>query len=102
MVLLSSLWEGLPYTVLEAMAAATPVVATAVDGVPEAVEHDRTGLLVPSGDADAFAAAVTALAGDPARRAAFGSAARTRACEQFSLPAMLSSTRAAYQELLGS
>ncbi len=57
-LVLPSKSEGLPLVVMEAMAASTPVVATAVGGVPELVEHDRTGLLVPAEDDAALAAAL--------------------------------------------
>jgi glycosyltransferase involved in cell wall biosynthesis len=56
--LLSSTWENFPHTVVEALAAGTPVIATNVGGVREAVEDGRNGLLVPPGDSDALAAAL--------------------------------------------
>ena len=56
--LLSSAWENFPHTVVEALAAGTPVIATDVGGVREAVEDGRNGLLVPPGDAAALAAAL--------------------------------------------
>jgi glycosyltransferase involved in cell wall biosynthesis len=64
---LSSDWEGMPLFVLECMATGTPVVATNVGGLPEIVEHDRTGLLVPPRDPAALAAAISALLADPER-----------------------------------
>jgi len=67
--LLTSLFEGLPRVVLQAMAAGAPVVATAVNGTPEVVRHGHTGLLVPPADPQAAAAAVLEMAGDePLRR----------------------------------
>ncbi|WP_440556806.1 glycosyltransferase family 4 protein [Streptomyces sp. SCPE 10] len=65
-------------TVQEAMASGVPVVAPATGGPLDLVDHGRTGLLVPPRDADAVRGAVRALAADPARRAAFGTAARAR------------------------
>jgi glycosyltransferase involved in cell wall biosynthesis len=56
--LLSSSWENFPHTVVEALAAGTPVIATAVGGIPEVVRDGENGLLVPAGDADALAAAI--------------------------------------------
>ena len=64
---LSSDWEGMPLFVLECMATGTPVVATNVGGLPEIVEDDRTGLLVPPRDPAALAAAISALLADPER-----------------------------------
>lgn len=63
--LLSSTWENFPHTVVEALAAGTPVIATTVGGVPEVVRDGENGLLVPPGDADALAAAIARFAGDP-------------------------------------
>ncbi len=77
-LILPSFAEGLPVVVMEAMAAARPVIATAIAGVPELVTPD-TGWLVPAGDAAALAAAIRALAATPAADlAAMGQAARTR------------------------
>jgi glycosyltransferase involved in cell wall biosynthesis len=69
-------WENGPMAVLEAAAAGVPVVATAMGGIPESVRHDRTGLLVPAGDARALARALTLLLEDPARARALGEAGR--------------------------
>jgi glycosyltransferase involved in cell wall biosynthesis len=55
---LSSSWENFPHTVVEALAVGSPVIATAVGGVPEVVRDGENGLLVPSGDADALAGAI--------------------------------------------
>ena len=62
---LSSSWENFPHTVVEALAAGTPVVATDVGGVGEVVRDGENGLLVPAGDVDALATAMRRLAGDP-------------------------------------
>jgi L-malate glycosyltransferase len=71
--------EGFPNVVLEAMAAATPVVATAVGGTRDAVISGETGLLVPPADTQALAIAIENLVGDPARRTSMGVAAQQRA-----------------------
>jgi glycosyltransferase involved in cell wall biosynthesis len=71
--------EGFPNVVLEAMASATPVVATAVGGTRDAVINGETGLLVPPGDTQALTIAIDTLLGDPARRSAMGTAAQQRA-----------------------
>ena len=76
--------EGLPVGVLEAMAAAVPVVSTHHAGIPEAVEEGVTGLLVQEGDVDGMAAALVELGRDPARRRALGRAGHARALERFS------------------
>ena len=60
--LLTSISEGIPLTVIEAMAAGLPVVATRVGGVPEIVEEGRTGWLAPSGNDEQLAAAILRLA----------------------------------------
>jgi glycosyltransferase involved in cell wall biosynthesis len=57
-LLLSSAWENFPHTVVEALAVGTPVLATSAGGVGEVVEHERNGLLVEPGDADALARAM--------------------------------------------
>jgi len=62
--LLSSTWENFPHTVVEALAAGTPVIATAVGGVPEVVRDGENGLLVPAGDPAALAAAIRRYFGD--------------------------------------
>jgi len=67
--LLTSAWENLPHSVVEALAVGTPVVATAVGGVPEIVRDGENGLLAPAGDVDAIADAIARLAGDDALRA---------------------------------
>ena len=73
---LSSLDEGMPMALLEAMTLGTPVVATAVGGVTELIEHDANGLLVPARDPRALADACIALASNP--RSALALAARAR------------------------
>jgi glycosyltransferase involved in cell wall biosynthesis len=83
---LSSRSEGLPISILEAMAAALPVVATDVGGVREAVLHGATGLLVPAGDPIALAEALERLIDDPALRSSLGAAGRRRAREHFDVP----------------
>ena len=79
----TSVAEGMPNSILEAMAAGLPVVATAVGGTPEVVVHGETGLLVPPGDPVAVAEAVGRLLENAAFRDAFGRAGRRRAEERF-------------------
>ncbi len=66
--ILSSSWENFPHTVVEALAVGTPVVATAVGGVPELVRDGENGLLVPAGDAEALAGAIRRLIDEPGLR----------------------------------
>ncbi len=74
----TSLWEGLPRVFPEAMATGLPIVATRVDGAPEAIEEGVTGHLLDPGDVDGMALRILELAGDPERRRALGAAARER------------------------
>ena len=73
---LPSLWEGLPVALLEAMAAAKPIVATAVAGTDETIIPGQTGLLVPPGDSLVLAVSISRLLREPAKATAMGQAAR--------------------------
>ena len=102
-----SVYEPFGLTNLEAMACETPVVASAVGGIPEIVVEDVTGYLVPYvPDGVAFAAAlagrVNALLADPDRAAAMGRAGRLRAIEHFGWPAVAARTVALYDRLIAS
>jgi glycosyltransferase involved in cell wall biosynthesis len=80
---LPALWEeNCPMAVLEAAGRGVPVVAAAVGGIPELVEHGRTGLLVPPGDPEALAGAVNRLVGRPEEAARLGAAAWARVRER--------------------
>jgi glycosyltransferase involved in cell wall biosynthesis len=92
---LSSDYEGSPLSVMEAMAAGKPVISTAVGGVPELMEDGRSGLLVPRGNAKAFAEAMSSLAENYEAREALGRASLELATERFDARIM---TRA-YEEL---
>jgi len=96
---LTSLWEGLPYVVLEAMSHGLPVAATAVDGIPEAVTDGESGILFPPSDPAAAASAIVELLDDPARAAAMGEVGRTRVADLFSLQAMADATAAVYRQV---
>jgi len=98
---LPSLWEGLPNSLLEAMALGLPVIASRVDGVPEAVTSGKDGLLVPAAKPAALAAALKTLAGDPHKRAAFGAAAKAAVSERFTLRRMIAEYEHAYETVLG-
>jgi len=99
--LMSSISEGIPLTVIEAMAARRPVVSTAVGGLPELVEHGVTGFLAPSGDDRLLAAALVELYRRPELRNQMADAALKRAWETFSLDGMLDSYRDVYRDVLG-
>lgn len=89
-------WEGFGLVLLEAMLAGLPVVASEVSAVPEIVAGGETGLLVPPGEPDPLARAVTSVLADAARRAAMGKAGRTRAHERFSVARMAERTLEVY------
>ena len=97
---LPSLYEGLPLSVLEAMAAARPVVATAIDGTTEAVVPGVTGLLVPPADPTRLAGAIRALLEDGALARRMGEEGRARVCREFSLRRMIDGVTGVYDELL--
>ena len=91
--------EGLGTALLDAMALRVPPIAFAVGGVPELIEHERNGLLVPPGDAAAFAAVASSLIASPSAREALGAGGPARARE-FSVERMVEGTEAAYQQAL--
>jgi len=99
---LPSLTEGLPNVVLEAMAAARPVVATAVGGVPEVVEDGTSGLLTPPGDAGALAAAVARLLDDPGAARAMGDAGLRTARQEHDVGVVVHRMEEVFEELLGA
>lgn len=92
----SSASEGVSLTILEAMAASRPVVATRVGGTPEVMADGRTGVLVPANAPDEIADAVIGLWRDAARRRALGEEAREAVVSRFSLDRMARDYHAAY------
>ena len=97
---LSSVKEGLPITLLEAMAHGVPVVATAVGGIPEVVEDGVTGLLVPPRDPEALAEAELRILAADQDLANAGARGRERVEKDFSLEAMVARTAAVYERVL--
>ena len=99
---LSSVSEGFPNSLVEAMAAARPIVATAVGGVRDAVRDGENGLLVPPREPERFASAVAALLEDPERAAAMGRSGAQRARTEFAAPVVVGRVERLYTELLRS
>lgn len=95
---LTSTAEGTPISMLEAMASGVCCLATAVGGIVPLLDDGRSGVLVPSGDADALAAAIVELATDPGRRAALGRTARDRVMARFSEDTMIGQYEAIYAD----
>lgn len=93
-----SLTEGISLSVIEAMAAGLPVIATAVGGIPETIGNGEAGILVPARDVGALTGAIVALARDPGRGASLAHAARQRAERCFSIDTMVRTYEALYLE----
>jgi glycosyltransferase involved in cell wall biosynthesis len=91
--------EGLPNVLLEAAAAARPIVATAAGGTPEIVLDGRTGILVPLGDVEALTAGLDRILGDPELASRLGGAARSHVAEAFGVERFVAETAALYEEM---
>lgn len=98
---LTSHWEGLPYTILDAMALEKPVVATAAVGTRDIVQDGATGLLTPVGDPESAAHSVARILSDPAEARAMGRAGRQLILRRFSEEAMVKRTGQLYLDLVG-
>jgi glycosyltransferase involved in cell wall biosynthesis len=96
---ITSLREGLPNALLEAMLNAKPVVAMAVGGIPEVIRTREEGVLVPAGDVACFASELLRLIADRDARQDIGSNARARILDQFLFPRRMERIRSLYQEL---
>lgn len=97
---LPSLYEGMPLTAIEGAAMARPVVATAVDGTPEVVEHGVTGFLVPPRNPPALTGALLTLLADPERARGLGTAGRKRTLDRFDLGRQVEATAAVYRDVM--
>lgn len=100
-VAFSSLWEGLGRALTEAVLAGKPVVATAVNGVPDLVVDAATGYLTPPGRPDLLAARIVDVLGRPDRGGSMGVAGAARVAGRFGVGDMLAGVDAVYQEVLG-
>jgi glycosyltransferase involved in cell wall biosynthesis len=96
---MSSVTEGLGTSLLDAMAAAKPIVASATGGIPEVVVDGVTGFLVPPRDHDAMARSIVALLKDPALRERMGQAGLARAREKFGAERMVEQTARVYERV---
>lgn len=92
--------EGLCTSVLDALAMRRPVVASAVGGLPEIIEHEHTGLLVPPRDPDALGEAIVRLLGDRELGRRLAEAGRRRVEEKFSVESMVTGTLRVYDEVM--
>ncbi len=98
--LLTSISEGIPLTIIEAMASGLPVVCTSVGGIAEMIEDGRTGFLAPAGNDDELAKHLVRLARAPNLRTMLGTLGRQRAIELFGDGRMNDLYRALYEEML--
>jgi glycosyltransferase involved in cell wall biosynthesis len=92
--------EGFPISILEAMSASLPIIASAVGGIPEEVTRE-CGILVPRGDRQSITLALGTLIADSTLRARLGAAARSRVENNFSLAQMLKKTEEIYKKAVG-
>jgi glycosyltransferase involved in cell wall biosynthesis len=99
-LILPSVNEGTPVSVIEALAAERPAVATRVGGVPDVVRDGVDGFLVDPGDADALAARLAELAADPERRVRMGAEGRSHVLERYAVARLVDDVDRLYRELL--
>jgi glycosyltransferase involved in cell wall biosynthesis len=95
-----SLWEGMPMALLEGMVAGNAIVASKTGGIPEAIRHNKEGLLTPPGDVNALADAIELLLRNDDYRNSIASAARLRASVEFTVQAMTARYEDLYREVL--
>jgi glycosyltransferase involved in cell wall biosynthesis len=102
LMVVPSRWEGLGLVALEALARARPLVVSAVDALPEIVEHRRSGLIVPAGDPGALADAVLELLDDPAFGRIVGRAGHDRVAREFTIERMVTGTLQVYEDVVAA
>jgi starch synthase len=95
-----SMWDNAPYSCIEAMAAGRPIVSSGVGGLPELVDHRRTGLVARAGDEGSFVDAIGELVEDPALRERLGQAARRAVEDRYTDTAMARRSVALWQALI--
>ncbi|MGH2405822.1 MAG: glycosyltransferase, partial [bacterium] len=92
-------YEGLPVSLLEAMAMGRPTVATRVGGVPEVIASGETGVLVEPGDANGLAEGILSLLSDPDRRRRMGEAARLHVTQRRGVAQMVDAVEDVYRQV---
>ena len=101
LVVASTKSEGIPQVILQALAVATPVAASAVGGIPEIIRDGENGRLVPPADAHALAQAILWLLDDPTRARAMARVGQAQVRGGHTVDIMMARTTAVYRELLG-
>jgi glycosyltransferase involved in cell wall biosynthesis len=99
--MLTSLWEGLPRVIPQAMAAGLPVVANGVDGVCEVIDEGKNGFIIPPHNVELMADKIVLLLSDRALCKQLGAAGKKTAQQEFSVVEMVKKIEALYEELLG-
>jgi len=98
----TSIWEGTPVAIIEAMLMAKPIIASRVGGIPELIEDGSTGILVSPYDKEALAQAIMRLINDKAQASKMGEAARQSAQDKFNLELMIKNITKIYDSLVES
>lgn len=101
-LIVPSLWEGLPLTILEAMLAGKPIIATRVGGIPEAIKEGKSGILVPPRDVDALRDSVLELLKSPEKRKELGEGGKQRALQYFDIERMVRDYTGVYDECIAA
>ncbi|MDE2001732.1 MAG: glycosyltransferase family 4 protein, partial [Patescibacteria group bacterium] len=99
---MSSIKEGLPYILLEAMAAELPIVVTEAGGIPEIIKNHENGLMVAQKNPEQLAAAIQGILTNPPIAAELGETASRAVHHSFSLTSMVHATEAVYASLVGT
>ncbi len=102
LIVVPSRWEGFGLVTLEAMGYSLPIVASRTSALPEIVQHDETGLLVPPEDPPALASAINSMLSNPKRARAFGKAGYRRLGKDFTIDKMVEATLKVYADVLAN